>query len=165
MYVMNKSLNAWFLLLMLFLCSDFAVAQDSSPRRVEVTIHCTSRPGVPVPVMTLERSEAEEYRRLLGQFVTVREDEEERQPIVSFYRGLTIREYTPDNTSVSDLRLYGKRIVGDPQPDEHGVGRWRSRQLAPDDSLELYLLNLAHDKGVIDEEIYQVIHTFIRERK
>ena len=78
---------------------------------------------------------------------------------------MTIKEYGPSNIPASDFRLYGKRILGDPQPDEHGVGRWRIEQLAPDDSLELYLLGLARDKGVIDEEVYQVALKGIGMRK
>jgi hypothetical protein len=161
---MNKQLNTWFLLLMLFPGTGFAIAQDESlPRAVTVQIQIFS--GLPDPIMTLEKSEIGEYRLLLCQFRVLRDDEEERLPIFSFYGGLSIREYGPSNTPVSDFHLYGKRIVVYLQPDERSEGLYRTQQLAPDDSLERYLLNLARDKGVISEHGYQVALEGISKRK
>jgi hypothetical protein len=149
---------------MLFPGAGFAIARDETlPRAVTVRINIFS--GIPSPVMTLEKSEIGEYRYFLRQFRVPREDEEERRPISPFYWGLTISEYGPGNTPVSELHLYGKRILGDPEPDERSVELYRSLQIAPDDSLERYLLSLARDKSVISQEVYRAAHEAIAERK
>ena len=156
--------NLRFLLFVLFLCTGFAAAQEETlPNSVRVQIHIFS--GVPDPIMTLEGSEIGVYRSFLDQFEAIGEDEEERQSVNSFYRGLTIREYGPHKTPISDIVLYGKRILSDPQPTKHGIPLYRVQKLAPDDSLERYLLGLARDKGVIDEEVYQVALQGISMRK
>jgi hypothetical protein len=156
---MNKHLNTWFLLI-LFPCAGISVAQDSSLLSVEVTIHCTPGPGLPVPVMTLERSEVEEYRRLLSQFVELREDEKEVYRSAS-YRGMQIVEWSAGDRlarrRTSGVRVYDNIIIDERQPYGYKVGWWRSRLMAPDNALERYILGLARDKGVISEDDYLAI--------
>jgi hypothetical protein len=170
---MSTRLNTWaLLLLMLLVAVGFAIAQKPltikkaimtvTPSRViAVQIHCTS--GVPNPVMMLEQSELNQYRRLLGQFVTMREGEEEAWQMFSWYGGMTISESGSGDKPVHFL-LYGRRILSEPQMDEYDGPLYSADRIAPDSTLERYLLSLARDKGLIPENIYQMILKDVQEK-
>jgi hypothetical protein len=162
--MVRTRLSTWFLLLLFVLCAGVALAQDEAlPNEVEVAIGIFS--GRPDPVLTLEKSEIGEYQRLLAQFTDRGIKEDKPIHIFSYFGGLRITEYGPGHEPLSIHDLYGRRLLNPPIPDASGQAIYTSRAIVSDNSLELYLVDLALKKGVIDDEVHRWIIRAIGERK
>jgi hypothetical protein len=125
-----------------------AAETEATTREVEIDVFS----GRPNPVFKLQETEMTHVKELLSQAKASMQANARSKvyPPILGYRGISIRLKGTDKAMQSEIRIRGKIIL-----EESGASQtWRS---ADDTALELYLADLAVQKGVIDQKARQSI--------
>jgi hypothetical protein len=126
------------------------IAAETEATTWEIEIDAFS--GRPNPVFKLEEAEITHVKALISQAKTSTQVKSKAKvfPPNRSYGGMLLRRMGTDKAIQSELRVRGKNLL-----EESGTNQtWRS---ADDTALELYLADLAVQKGMIDQKARQII--------
>jgi hypothetical protein len=136
------------------LATEFGVFHSS--RAADLVIDVFS--GRPNPTLTLTESEVAQVQRLLGEATPApAKDPATVYPNLLGYRGVEIHPWETNQTAGAVLRIRAPDIL---LLSSAGQNWFR----AQDTTLERYLVNLAHESGAIDDELYRYIRLDIEKR-